>query len=302
MQDITIRQIEIFLAVAEQLSQSGAARDLFINQSAISRWIQRLEKSLKTRLFVRTNKGMVLTPEGEFLYSEFKPLLDKLTSTLKDIQVMYNTPENILRIGCYHSNELVTELRSQLKPFEKHHLDTLIKLELYEATELYEKLLCGNLDCAVSYEIGFSIPKSLDFKRFKKTDIYFSISSSHPLIVDGRLDLKKLSNETMFLVMTPESDQSEEWKIELCRKNGFEPKHIEYLPNPFAREIAIKNKRGFSIGGTDQNCHFPDDIKLFPAVEKLDKEQCMILVWRRRSYSAMIREFINSFTDCDAIN
>ena len=296
MQDITLRQIEIFLAVAEQLSQSGAARDLFMNQSAISRWIHRLEKSLKTQLFVRTNKGVDLTADGDFLYSEFRPLFDKLSNTLKNIHTLYNTPENVLRVGCYHSDELVTEFRSQLRPFEKLHPDTLIKVELYDSKDLYEKLLCGNLNCAVSYEIGFSNPKSLEIKRLKRFSACFAISASHPLVVNGVLDLQGLTNETMFLVVTPESDLSEEWKIELCRKNGFEPKNIEYLPNPIARELAIRNGRGFSVGGTDQNCHFRSEIELLPPVEHLDKEQAMMLVWRKNSFSAMTKELIDSFT------
>ena len=285
MQDITLQQIEIFLAVAEQLSLSGAARDLFINQSAVSRWIQRLEKSLNTQLFIRSNKGVELTADGEFLYSEFRPLFDKLGNTLQNIHAMYNTPENVLRVGCYHSDEIVTEFRSQIKPFEESHPDTLIKLELYEYKELKEALLCGNVDCAVSFEIGFGFPKSLNSKRFKLLYPKLSISASSPLIKGGKLDFKDLSNETMLLIITPESEMAEEWKLDICRKNGFEPKNIEYLPSPFAREIAIKNGRGFSIGGTDQNCHFPDDVKLFP-IESTDEEQRMEILWKNSSSPA----------------
>ena len=295
MQDITLRQIEIFLAVAEELSQTDAARNLYIGQPSVSRWIQRLEESLKAQLFIRTKTGVDLTPDGEYLYSEFKPLFDKLNNTLRNVRAIYSTPENVLRVGCYHSDELVNEFRAHLRPFEKLHPDTLIKVELYEYKDLYEKLLCGNLNCAVSYEIGFSTPKSMEQKRFKRPAAFFAVRASHPLIVKGSLDLRGLQDETLFLVMTPESDLSEDWKLDLCHKNGFAPKNIEYLSNPFAREMAIKNSRGFSIGGTDQNCHFPEDIALFPATERSEKEQFMLLVWRRNASSEMTKALIDSF-------
>lgn len=294
MQDITLQQIEIFLAVAEQLSLSGAARDLFINQSAVSRWIQRLEKSLNTQLFIRSNKGVELTADGEFLYSEFRPLFDKLGNTLQNIHAMYDTPENVLRVGCYHSDELVTEFRSQIKPFEEAHPDTLIKLELYEYKELNEALLCGSVDCAVSYEIGFSFPKSLESKRFKVLYPKLSISATHPLIKNGKLNFSGLNNEKMLLVMTPETSYSEDWKIKICKKNGFEPRTVEYLPSPFAREIAIKNGRGFSIGGADQNCHFPSEITLFPIEPSDEEQQKMIILWRKNYASPATKVLIDS--------
>lgn len=296
MQDISIQQIEIFLSVAEQLSLSGAARDLFINQSAVSRWIQRLEKSLNTQLFIRNNRGVELTADGEFLYAEFRPLFDKLRNTVQNINAIYNMPENVLRVGCYHSDALVTEFRNKLTPFEKAHPDTIIKLELFDYKDVAENLICGKVDCAVTYEIGFGIPKSLEVKRFRTLQSMLAINVSSPLIENGKLNLRKLSEETLLLVLTPESRLSEDWKLQTCRRNGFEPRNIEYLPSPFAREIAIKNGRGFSIGGSDQNCHFPNDIKLFP-IESVDTDQHMLLVWRKNYLSNTTKELIDSFND-----
>jgi DNA-binding transcriptional LysR family regulator len=74
--DITMQQIEIFLTVAERLSLSGAARELFLDQAGVSRWMQRLEESLNATLFIRTNHGVELTDEGKFLYNELKPCLN----------------------------------------------------------------------------------------------------------------------------------------------------------------------------------------------------------------------------------
>lgn len=298
MQNITLQQIEIFVSVAEQLSLSGAARDLFIDQSAVSRWIQRLETSLNTQLFVRNSKGVTLTPDGEFLYKEFRPLLDQLNCSLKNIQSIYNVQDDVLRVGCYHSNSLITEFRNQMRPFEMSHPDTFVKVTLYEYKGLVESLLEKDLDCAVAYEIGFSFPTSLETKRFKRPASYLSIAADHPLIQNGSLDFRSLANETMILVMTPEFNLSEEWKIDICRQNGFCPKNIEYVNSPFAREIAIKNHRGFSIGGKDQNFHFPNEVRLFP-FESTDKVQYMVIIWRKQSLSEPAEALIRSLQEVD---
>jgi DNA-binding transcriptional LysR family regulator len=99
MNDITMQQLEIFITVAERLSLSEAAKDLFLNQSAVSRWIQRMETSLNTQLFLRNNRGVKLTERGEYFYKELKPIFEKLGRTLQTLRGMYDIEDNILRIG-----------------------------------------------------------------------------------------------------------------------------------------------------------------------------------------------------------
>ena len=56
-----------FVAVAENKTVHAAADALFLTQTAVTQRIRVLERSLKSTLFVRTRRGMMLTPEGEAL-------------------------------------------------------------------------------------------------------------------------------------------------------------------------------------------------------------------------------------------
>ena len=56
-----------FLAVAQCKTVHRAADKIHITQTAVTQRIRALEHSLKTTLFIRTRKGMNLTPEGEVL-------------------------------------------------------------------------------------------------------------------------------------------------------------------------------------------------------------------------------------------
>jgi LysR family transcriptional regulator (chromosome initiation inhibitor) len=60
-------QLEAFVAVATQKTVHGAAVDLHITQTAVTQRIRMLENKLSTTLFIRTRRGMMLTPEGEAL-------------------------------------------------------------------------------------------------------------------------------------------------------------------------------------------------------------------------------------------
>ncbi len=66
--NVNLRQLEVFACVAEFRSFTDAARSLRLTQSALSRTVQQLEAALGCRLFDRSTRAVVLTPEGtEFL-------------------------------------------------------------------------------------------------------------------------------------------------------------------------------------------------------------------------------------------
>ena len=62
----------IFYTVSLHKNISGAAKELFISQPAISKAISKLEQSLNTQLFTRSSRGVTLTFEGELLFEQVK--------------------------------------------------------------------------------------------------------------------------------------------------------------------------------------------------------------------------------------
>ena len=62
----------IFYTVAKHKNISGAAKELYISQPAISKAISKLEQSLDTILFLRSSRGVTLTMEGELLFEQVK--------------------------------------------------------------------------------------------------------------------------------------------------------------------------------------------------------------------------------------
>lgn len=60
-------QLQAFMAVCEFKTVNAAAESIFITQTAVTQRIQLLERRLNKTLFIRSRRGMVLTPEGEIL-------------------------------------------------------------------------------------------------------------------------------------------------------------------------------------------------------------------------------------------
>lgn len=72
------RLLEIFIQIAELGSFSKAAQRLSITPSAVIQQFNRLEDELGVQLLVRTRKGVLLTPAGEYMLEESRRLLREI--------------------------------------------------------------------------------------------------------------------------------------------------------------------------------------------------------------------------------
>jgi len=75
MADVDLRKLRYFVAVAGHLHFGRAAQELYIAQPVLSRQIRALEDELGVQLFVRNRRSTELTPAGEQLLADARPLL-----------------------------------------------------------------------------------------------------------------------------------------------------------------------------------------------------------------------------------
>ena len=97
---IDIQKIETFVAAAENLSFTEAARQLHLSRPAVSHQIRVLEQELDVALFIRVNTGLQLTEAGRLLLPWARRLLHD-TSNLKEmISSLQEDVVGELRIAC----------------------------------------------------------------------------------------------------------------------------------------------------------------------------------------------------------
>lgn len=84
--DLEIRALRYYVAVAEELHFTRAAQRLFVAQQALSRQIQRLEDRVGTRLLDRTTRHVTLTPAGEALLTRARELIALHDTTMRELR------------------------------------------------------------------------------------------------------------------------------------------------------------------------------------------------------------------------
>lgn len=95
----TLRSIESFVKAVQTGSIAAGARLQGITAAAASQNILRLEKSLGTRLLVRTTRKLAMTESGELYYAEVKSIIESLAQAQSAVTEFHGQPQGRLRVG-----------------------------------------------------------------------------------------------------------------------------------------------------------------------------------------------------------
>jgi DNA-binding transcriptional LysR family regulator len=90
-------KVKAFLSLAETLSYTKTAKQLYISQQAVSRCVASLEDELSTQLFIRTTRSVGLTAAGRLYYNLFNDLIRQYDERSKQIKLQ-TEGENAERI------------------------------------------------------------------------------------------------------------------------------------------------------------------------------------------------------------
>ncbi|MDI2126587.1 LysR family transcriptional regulator [Yinghuangia seranimata] len=131
---MTLQQLRYLLAVVEHGGMTAAAQALFVDQSALSRSLQALERELKADLFVRSGRGVVPTPEG----TRIARLAKKLLGGVREIEATFRTPveEPSGRLTLGGTQSLAIELITSVVPqFRARHPGCRVEVIPFDGPE-----------------------------------------------------------------------------------------------------------------------------------------------------------------------
>ena len=138
----------IFYYVAQHKSFTRAAEALGNNQPNITRCMNNLEQDLGCKLFVRTNHGVSLTPEGERLYSRAAVAVEQLRLGENEIRADCGLEAGSMSIAASET-ALHLLLLDRLDAFHRRYPGVHLRITNDSTPRAMEALLHGQVDCAV---------------------------------------------------------------------------------------------------------------------------------------------------------
>jgi DNA-binding transcriptional LysR family regulator len=179
MKDVTLRQLEYFVAVAEEQSITRAAMKCHVTQAAISQALRELEAVLGVLLAVRRkSKGVHLTSTGRAVATRSRTLLGEVRHLVSAADDTSAGASGTYTIGCFTT--LSPVVLPEVAEFVARTYPR-VKLDIVEgpAPEIQERMLRGQIDLCFLYEAQRHSEVSTVLLHERRYSV--AVATDHPL-------------------------------------------------------------------------------------------------------------------------
>ena len=241
--NINYELYRIFYEVANSGNITHASQKLNISQPAISKSIKNLEEQLGGNLFVRTQKGVVLTEEGKSFYNHIKDAINNITNAENEFTNLINLNTGSIRIGV---STTITEkyLMPYLKTFHQKYPNITIHMYTDISNDLLDRLKNGLIDLAIVHVIDKDYGYDIDISKIKKIHSCFVANKEYKELCQKEISLNDLVNYPIILQTEGSNSRDFIKKIEIDNNITFN-NNIESSSYTLISEFA---KLGLGIG------------------------------------------------------
>lgn len=176
--DISLEDLQTFIAVANLGGFGRAARHLNLSQPSVSNRVRRLEEKLSVRLLHRTRHRVELTDKGRLLHVQAVETLVGFTSLLQRFHE--ESQDRKLHVDLASTTLIsITALPTLLSNFRDRHGNVTVQLQEFAPMEAMESLLDGRCELAVM--ACDNLPPTLDHELLVIDHCVVVTSLNHPL-------------------------------------------------------------------------------------------------------------------------
>jgi DNA-binding transcriptional LysR family regulator len=219
-----LRQLAYFLAIVEERNFTRAAQRIPIAQPAISQQIGRLESELSQKLFIRSRRGIRLTPAGEALLPHARAMLAGAKHAREAVAALRGLLTGHLAFGFVQPLP-DRRLLGLLGTFHREHPGIELRLIEDETDALLTALATGELDAAL---IGLGRydrpPPDMESLLIAREPVVVAVHPEHPLAGRSSIALHAL-RDTPMVTLTSASKQRSNLEA-ACRAAGFPPRIV----------------------------------------------------------------------------
>ena len=207
---IELRRLRQFLAVAEALNFTRAARQLRIAQPALSRYVQDLEDEVGVDLLRRGPRGVTLTAEGKLFMEEARELLKRADESVEKVRALARGEYGELHVG-YATVPTAQILPPALAAFKQTVPRVKMLLHDLSSDDLIAGLHSATLELAIMVQPTGAQTEGIEFEILRAYPWCVVFPPTHPFARLKSVPLERVAAEP--LVGLRRKDYSEYYRI-----------------------------------------------------------------------------------------
>lgn len=188
-----LRQLQNFVAVAEEQHFTRAARRMNVVQSALSTSIRLLEGELGTELFIRSTRQVRLTEAGRVLLDKARVALDAVRDAREAVAAVQGLKLGTVNIGTVQTLPAFLDLPSLLSEFHTSYPGIEVRLMQGSATDLLDGIRNNRIDLV--FLPMCEPPSGIAADMIACEALVLACAVGHPLAGQTGVTLEALSHE-----------------------------------------------------------------------------------------------------------
>ncbi len=242
--DYSLRELECFIAVAEELSFTRAARRLNLAQPPLSRHIRTLEEKIGAELISRKPRQVSLTAAGSVFYEETRHVPRLLTHGGEAARRCAQGETARLRIG-FVSAVMNEALVDMVRLYRSAHPRVQIMLHDSPPQDQLKAIAAGRLDGGFVGIAPPACPTGIQLLAWHREPLMCFVPAGHRLAKLGKVALKDLAIEPFVAVAHESAPAFAAHLHALCKAAGFRPRIL--LESPRAQAVVLMVAAGSGI-------------------------------------------------------
>ncbi|HET6499138.1 MAG TPA: LysR family transcriptional regulator [Amycolatopsis sp.] len=237
-----LRQVEHFLAVAEERHFTRAARRVHLAQSSLSSSIRTLEAELGCRLLVRTARSVELTTSGQAFLPKAHEIVRAVEHARRTVTEVGALLTGTLRLGLIQCMTAL-DVPATLARFHAAHPGVKIRLRQGVSPDLIDEVRSGELDIAFGGVDSARAGGGVDIFELGREEMVLAVAENHALAGKTGLALSDL-HAASFIDFRADSTLTAVVEAE-CTRAGFhrtvtcEVQNIEVLLDLVAQGLGV---------------------------------------------------------------
>jgi len=196
--DIELRELRIFLVLADELHFGRTAERLGISQPGVSEAVRVLESRLGVKVFDRTSRRVRLTSAGEGLKRSLMPALAALERVLAETSELSRAVRGLLRIGFVLTTE-GPALSQLIAAFHTRYPACEVRPQEVETFNAYQALRRGDIDVLCNW-LAAGEPDLTTGTAFAHYERALAVAPSHRLAGNSTVSVEDLAGEEVALL------------------------------------------------------------------------------------------------------
>lgn len=286
--DAHLRDLRYYVAVAEELSFTNAARRLHISQPALSRQIKQLEQTVRAPLIHRSRGGIQLTLAGQSLLADARKLLADWDESVQRVAEARAQDSHELLVGIQTAvgrslYRAVTEELSAVAPGWSLILDAV------EWTDPSVGLLTGRTDVALAW---LPLPAGLTHRVLTSEARWVAMATDNPLARQEVIRFGQLLDEPV-IALPFEAGAARDFWLATAERNGRPARIAAEVTTPDATFEAVASGAGIHLlAAGNAEIYARPGIVCRPVH---DLSPCYLVVgWRKGDDRRTVRAFVEA--------